>query len=85
MEEYSVDRFTTNCEHCGKASLHQGRWIDFGRSDKYVYRCGWCSEVTSSTWIFADPSIVGLFLSLDGHSPIYDLPTSFHQYPLKEF
>ena len=82
MDEYMVERFTTNCTHCGKTSIHQERWIDFGQSDKHTYKCGYCGEITRSTWTFAHGSIVGLFLKIDKKPCLPDeIPSSFFKYP----
>ena len=80
-----IERYITTCTHCGKSSIHQARWIDFGQSDKRTYKCGWCGEITTSTWAFVHQSIVGMFLRID-RKPCHpsEFPLNISQYPPPE-
>lgn len=82
MEAYMIERYITTCVHCGKWTIHQAEWINFGRYDKHTYKCGWCNEITTSTWTFAHPSIVGLLLRID-RKPCHpsEFPLGISQYP----
>ena len=84
MEDYDMSFYTTDCEHCGKISLHQGQWIYYGRSEFRIYKCGWCGEISKSRWHFADISIVNNFLFREPYKSFGSVPRSFQQYPIKE-
>jgi hypothetical protein len=86
MDEYMVERYITTCEHCNNISIHQEKWICFGRNEKHTYKCGWCGKITTSTWAFAHPTIVGAMLRIDKktcHPSEFPIP-NFYQYPIKE-